>query len=345
VSIAPLPAALIEKGKAESGLVAQVILSKYDDHLPLYRQEQQFARLGVHFPRQTLCDWIEQGAFWLQGLVQVMNQELLAGDYLQVDETPVKVLDPEVKGKAATGYLWVKAHPQGDVIFEFYPGRSKEYGSQLIGSFKGKLQRDGYGVYSALEKERPGLIGVGCWAHVRRKFVDALDESPEQAGWLVGQIRKLYVIEAHAREQAMSAEQRQRLRQELGPPIMESIKARLEQLQPTLLPQNPLGKAVRYATSEWTALQSYLADGQLEIDNNLTENSIRPTAVGKKNWLFLGHPQAGWRSAVIYSIIGSCRRRNIDPWSYLKDVLSRLPTVTAQQLPELVPARWKPLSQ
>jgi transposase len=342
VVIAPLPPVLIEKGKADSGLVAQVILSKYDDHIPLYRQEQQFARLGVHFPRQTLCDWVERGAFWLQGLVRVMNQELLAGNYLQVDETPVKVLDPEVKGKAATGYLWVKAHPKGDVIFEFHPGRSKECGSQVIGSFEGKIQRDGYGVYSSLEKSRPKLIGVGCWSHARRKFVDALEEAPEQAQWFVGQIRKLYVMESLARDKAMTAEQRQRMRQELGPPIMESIKARLDQLYPSLLPQNPLGKALKYALSEWVSLQRYLEDGQLEIDNNLTENAIRPSAVGKKNWLFLGHPEAAWKSAVIYSIIGSCRRRGIDPWRYLKDVLARLPSATTTDLPNLIPAHWKP---
>jgi transposase len=164
VSIAALPPSVVAQGQPGPGLVAQVILSKYDDHLPLYRQQQQFERLGVNFPRQTLCDWVEAGALWLQPVVREMKRELLAGDYLQVDETPVRVMDPEVKGKCATGYLWVAGRPDADVIFEFHPGRGKEYAQELTGDFEGYLQRDGYGVYGALARGRPGLIPVGCWA-------------------------------------------------------------------------------------------------------------------------------------------------------------------------------------
>jgi hypothetical protein len=322
--------------------MAQVILSKYDDHVPLFRQEQQFARLGVHFPRQMLCDWVEHGARWLQPLVRQMKQELLAGDYLQVDETPVKVMDPEVKGKCATGYLWLAGRPGGDVIFEFYPGRGKEYAQALLGDFKGYLQRDGYGVYGALARERPGLIPCACMAHVRRKLVEALEHQPAEAQWLVGEVRKLYLIEAHARERGMTAEERHALRQQLAPPILQGIKARLEQLRPTLLPQSPLGKAVTYALGEWNALNRYLADGRLEVDNNLTENALRPSCIGKKNYLFFGHPEAGWRSAVIYSIIVSCRRRKIEPWEYLSDMMRRLPAAKNHEILDLVPARWKP---
>jgi transposase len=344
VSIAPLPPTPVEKGYPGPGLIAQVMLSKYDDHLPLYRQEQQFERLGVHFSRQMLCDWVEHGARWLQPLVRQMKQELLAGDYLQVDETPVKVMDPEVKGKCATGYLWLAGRPGGDVIFEFYPGRGKEYAQALLGDFEGYLQRDGYGVYGALARERPGLIPCGCMAHVRRKLVEALDHQPIETQWLVVEIRKLYLIEAHAREQGMSAEQRHSLRHELAPPILRGIKTRLDELRPTLLPQSPLGKAVSYTISEWDALNRYLEDGRLELDNNLTENALRPSCVGKRNYLFFGHPDAGWRSAVIYSIIVSCRRRKIDPWEYLRDMMRRLPASTNQEIPDLVPSRWR-LSQ
>jgi transposase len=342
VSIAPLPPTPVEKGYPGPGLMAQVMLSKYDDHLPLYRQEQQFARLGVHFPRQMLCDWVEHGARWLQPLVRQMKQELLVGDYLQVDETPVKVMDPEVKGKCATGYLWLAGRPGGDVIFEFHPGRGKEYGQALLGDFKGYLQRDGYGVYGALARERPGLIPCGCMAHVRRKLVEALDHQPTEAQWLVVEVRKLYLIEAHAREQGMTAEQRHSLRRELAPPILQGIKARLEELRPTLLPQSPLGKAATYTLGEWDALNRYLQDGRVEIDNNLTENALRPSCIGKKNYLFFGHPEAGWRSAVIYSVIVSCRRRKIDPWEYLRDMMRRLPAAKNHQIPDLGPSRWKP---
>jgi transposase len=344
VSIAPLPASPVEKGYPGPGLLAQVMLSKYDDHLPLYRQEQQFARLGVNFPRAMLCDWVEHGARWLQPVVRQMKVELLAGDYLQVDETPVKVMDPEVKGKCATGYLWLAGRPGGDVVFEFYPGRGKEYGQQLLGNFKGYLQRDGYGVYGALAKERAELKPCGCMAHVRRKMVDGLVTQPKEAEWLVIQVRKLYLIERHARDQGMSSEQRYGLRNQLAPPILEGIKTRLDQLGPTLLPQSPLGKAVNYALNEWDALNRYLQDGRLEIDNNLTENALRPSCIGKKNYLFFGHPEAGWRSAVIYSVIVSCRRRKIDPWDYLRDLMHRLPSSKNHDIPNLVPARWIPLA-
>jgi len=343
VSIAPLPATPVEKGYPGPGLIAHVMLSKYDDHLPLYRQEQQFARLGVNFPRQMLCDWVEHGARWLQPVVRQMKAELLAGDYLQVDETPVKVMDPEVKGRCATGYLWLAGRPGEDVIFEFHPGRGKAYAQELLGDFEGYLQRDGYGVYGALARERPGLKPCGCMAHARRKLVDALAIQPKEAEWLVIQMRKLYLIERHAREEAMSAEQRHALRHQLAPPILAGMKVRLDQLAPTLLPQSPLGKAVSYALSEWDVLNRYLEDGRLEIDNNLTENALRPSCVGKKNYLFFGHPEAGWRSAVIYSVIVSCRRRKIDPWEYLRDLMRRLPAAKNHDIPDLVPARWKPL--
>jgi transposase len=343
VSIAPLPATPVEKGYPGPGLIAHVMLSKYDDHLPLYRQEQQFARLGVNFPRQMLCDWVEHGARWLQPVVRQMKAELLAGDYLQVDETPVKVMDPEVKGQCATGYLWLAGRPGEDVIFEFHPGRGKAYAQELLGDFAGYLQRDGYGVYGALARERPGLKPCGCMAHARRKLVDALAIQPKEAEWLVIQMRKLYLIERHAREEAMSAEQRHALRQQLAPPILTGMKVRLDQLAPTLLPQSPLGKAVSYALSEWDVLNRYLEDGRLEIDNNLTENALRPSCVGKRNYLFFGHPEAGWRSAVIYSVIVSCRRRRIDPWEYLRDLMRRLPAAKNHDIPDLVPARWKPL--
>jgi len=342
VSIAPLPAQVIEQGQAGPGLVAQVILSKYDDHCPLYRQQQHFERLGVNFARQTLCDWVEKGAQWLEPIVREMKRELLQAKYLQVDETPVRVMDPEVKGRCAQGYLWVAGQPQGDVIFEFHPGRGKEYAQHLLGHFKGYLQRDGYGVYGALARQEPGLIPVGCWSHVRRKFIEALEECSEPTTQIVNEIRKLYLVERHARDHNLEFEARLKLRQEVSAPILSALKPRLESIRPTCLPQSPLGKAIKYALAEWEPLKRYLQDGRLEIDNNLTENAIRPSAVGKKNWLFIGHPEAGWRSAVIYSVIVSCRRRGIEPWEYVRDVLTRLPAMKQSELPTLLPRSWKP---
>lgn len=342
VSIAPMPPSVVPQGQPGPGLVAHVMLSKYDDHLPLYRQQQQFARLGVNFPRQTLCDWIAKGAEWLQPIAREMKRELLAGDYLQVDETPVRVLDPEVKGKCALGYLWVAGRPGSDVIFEFHPGRGKVFAQELVGDFQGKLQRDGYGVYGALAAGRPGLIGVGCWSHARRKFVDALDEQPGPAEEVVSEIRKLYLVERHARDACLAPAERLALRKKISAPLLTALQPQLVTLQEASLPQSPLGKAARYALGEWEPLTRYLEDGRLEIDNNLTENAIRPSAVGKKNWLFIGHPEAGWRSATIYSVIVSCRRRGIDPWEYLRDVLTRLPSMKQSELTTVLPRNWKP---
>lgn len=346
VSIAPLPPAPIEKGLPGPGLLAQVVLSKFADHTPLYRQQQQFARLGVTLPRTTLCDWIEKSAELLQPIVRAMKEDLICGDYLQVDETPVRVMDPDVQGKCAIGFLWVAGRPGGDVIFEFKKGRNKACALELLGDFTGRLQRDGYGVYGSIVRDRPDLTPVGCLAHGRRKFIEALKDEPKQAQWFVGEIRKLYLIEKHARDNRFDPTQRQDLRQKMAQPVWEGMTSRLKELQSDpnrYLPKSPMAKALHYAQSEWTVWQAYLADGVLEIDNNLTENAIRPSALGKKNWLFIGHPEAGWRSAVIYSLLVSCRRRGIDTWEYLNDVFRRLPGATNQQIQEFTPARWNEL--
>jgi len=244
VGIAPLPAQLLDQGQAGASLVAHVILSKYDDHLPLYRQQQQFLRLGVNFPRQTLCDWVEKAAVWLQPLVREMKTELLAGDYLQVDETPVKVMDPEVKGKCGTGWLWVASVPGGDVVFEFHPGRGQQCARELIGAFQGYLQRDGYSAYGALTRAERGLVPVGCWGHARRKFVEAAQLETAEAIEVLTELRKLYFIERHARDESLRAEQRLKLRQELAAPILAALQPRLEALRERHVPQSPMGKAI-----------------------------------------------------------------------------------------------------
>ena len=343
VSIAALPPTLIPQGSAGSSLIAQVLLSKYVDHLPLYRQQQMFARLGVNFPKSTLGDWVEQGAFWLQGIVQEMKSQLLASDYVQADETPVNVMDPDVKGKTVKGYLWVMGVPHGNVIFEFHPGRGKAQAQKLLGGFKGYLQRDGYSAYSSLVAEAGReLIPVGCWGHVRRKFVEAAELGQKEALAVLEEILKLYLVEQRAREQCLSCEQRKALRGEKSKGILSSLQSMIEGTLSKVLPQSPYGKAARYCLGEWQALNRYLEDGRLEIDNNLTENAIRPSAVGKKNWLFIGHPEAGWRSAVLYSIVVSCQRQAIDPAQYLTDVLRRLPVLKQSELTTLLPQNWQP---
>jgi transposase len=343
VAIAPLPPRLIPQSKLGLGLAVYIVLARFDDHLAFYRLEQSFGeRYGVVIPRQQMVQWIEHIAGWLKPIYEAMWQAMKAGDYLQIDETPVKVLDPEVRGRAAKGYLWFYAVPGGDVILEFCDSRGEQAPQEKLVGFRGTIQTDAYQVYLALQRKNPALERNGCLAHARRRFYQALEESFTEAVWFIEQIRGLYRIEDQVR--ALPPAERQVVRQEQAPPIWEGLQQRAEELKPKLLPQSTLGQAVNYFLKEYRPLTGYLRDGRFQIDNNLVENAIRPAAVGRRRWLFIGHPQAGWRSAVIYSILISCRRRGINPEEYLTDVLARLPTAKITQIQELLPAHWKPPS-
>ena len=344
VSIAPLPPRLVPQSKLGLGLAVYLLLSRFDDHIAYYTLERIFReRHGVIIPRQQMVQWVEKIAFLLLAIYQGIWEELQATGYLQVDETPVKVLDPEVKGKAATGYLWFYSHPQGDVFLEFCTGRGREGPEQRLAGFTGTIQTDAYGVYDSLRRQRPtALKRLGCLAHIRRKWYKAAEESSAEAIWFIGQIRQLYRIEDQTRD--LSAGERKALRRQKAPALWRAMKRRALELKanPRFLPQSSLGKAVKYFLNEYTAVVRYLRDGRFAIDNNLVENDVRPSVVGRKRWLFIGHPDAGWRSAVIYTIIQSCRRRGINPQEYLTDVLGRLPTMKNHQVKEVLPSRWKP---
>jgi len=332
---------LIEKGLPGAGLLTQVIVSKYEDHLPLYRQEKIYReRHGVTLARQTLCGWVEAAADWLAPIYREMKAALVARDYLQADETPIRYLDPDVKGKSQSGWLWTYSAPQGDVVFEWQISRSREGPRAFLKSFCGQLQTDGYGVYESLARERgKELILVGCWAHARRGFHEALGEG-RSAAWLVGQIGKLYAIEKHLREQHAGPQLRAAMRAWQSRPILARLRRAMEVVRRRVLPKSLLGQAIDYTLARWEPLTRYVEDGRLEIDNNLCENAIRPTAIGKKNFLFIGHPEAGQRSAVIYSVLGSCRRHGINPAEYLQAVFERLPKATTSELKSLTPAAW-----
>ena len=341
VAIAPLPPRLIPQSTLGLGLAVHILLTRYDDHLSFYRLEQQFdERYGLRVPRQQMVQWVEHLAGWLRPIYDAMWRDLLATGYVQVDETPVRVLDPDVKGHAPRGYLWFYAVPGGDVVLDFDRRRSLDPVQTRLAGFTGTIQTDAYEVYQALARKQPGLTRIGCLAHARRRFYAALREQLPEAVWFITQIRALYRIEDDAREQSVPA--RHALRQQHAPAVWTALKARAEDLRPRVLPQSTLGKAVSYFLNEYDALIGYLRDGRFEIDNNLIENDIRPTAVGRKRWLFIGHPHAGWRSAVIYSLIVSCRRRGINPATYLADVLGRLPSLKITQIEALLPAHWEP---
>jgi len=269
-----------------------------------------------------------------------MWHHMLAGGYLQVDETFVKVMDPDVKGKAAQGYLWFYAVPGGDVVLDFHRSRGLLPVQQRLKDFVGTIQTDAYEVYQSLERNESHIDRIGCLAHARRRFYAALKENLPDSVWFINQIRLLYKIEDHVRD--MNGPERQVFRQQNAPAIWEALKSKAEELKPKFLPKSTMGKAISYFMDEYEALKGYLRDARFQIDNNLIENAIRPTAVGRKRWLFIGHPAAGWRSAVIYSVLASCRRREIDPEDYLTDVLRRLPGHKINQIDELLPANWKP---
>jgi transposase len=341
VVIAPLPARLIPQSKLGLGLAVHLLLARYDDHLAFYTLERIFReRHAVEIPRQQMVQWVEHIAGWLKPVYDAMWQEMKATGYVQIDETPVKVLDPEVKGKAAQDYLWFYAVPRGEVILEFSRSRGQQVPRQRLKGFVGTIQTDAYEVYQALERKDAALHRIACLAHSRRLFYQALKESLPEAVWFIRQMRQLYRLEDQIRP--LDHAERCRIRQEQAPEIWEAMKQHAEALEPKLLPKSTLGKAVNYFLNEYNALIGHLADGRFEIDNNLVENDIRPTAVGRKRWLFIGHPEAGWRRAVIYSIRISCRRRGLNPQDYLTDTLARLPSAKITQIRELLPAHWEP---
>jgi transposase len=344
VAIADLPPRLLPQSKLGLGLAVFLLLSRFDDHVAYYTLERNFLeRFHAVIPRQQMVQWVEKIAHLLLVIYHLIWEELKAGGYLQVDETPVKVLDPEVKGKAATGYLWFYSVPDGDVLLEYCDGRSRAGPQARLEDFQGTIQSDAYSVYDWLRRHSNGALKrIGCLGHSRRKFYKALKESVSEGLWFILKIRELYRIEDQLKDG--TPEQRHRSRLEKAPALWLEMKRRADQLKkdPRVLPGSTLGKAVSYFLNEYTAMVGYLRDGRFQIDNNLVENDVRPSAVGRRRWLFIGHPDAGWRSAVIYTLIQSCRRRGINPQEYLTDVLKRLPSMTTEQARKLAPSRWKP---
>ncbi len=341
--IAALPPSLQERCIAAPGLIAQILVGKFCDHLPLYRQQQIFkSRFGVELPRQTMARWMGLAAEWLKPVYEAVRSVLVAQGYLQVDETPIEYLSPG-NGETRQGYFWAYSAPGGDVLFSWQTSRAAACLEKVIPvNFSGTLQCDGYGAYEAFAKCRSEITLAGCWAHVRRKFHDALEHSPRLAGWILRQIQYLYRVEADLRKRRAGPKLRAAVRAAQSRPIIKRLEKSLQKLKAShrILPKSLLGKAIDYALGQWSTLGVYLENGRVEIDNNLCENAIRPTAIGKKNWLFIGEAQAGERASIIYTLIECCRRRGIDPYTYLRDVLSRLPSMTNWQIKDITPEAW-----
>jgi len=341
--VAPAPAPVAEHSSAAPGLLAQLLVGKYCDHLPFYRQEQIFEqRHGVFIARQQMVQWTAQSVRLLSGITDCLKDQLRHSGYLQVDETPVRYQDPELIGRCGQGYLWVGLVPGQCVVYEWHASRAARCLDSLLGEdFAGKLQCDGYGAYPAFAKEKEALILFGCWTHARRGFFEAKEQAPPVAGWILNQIGLLYRWEGELRQGRAGPVSRQIKRSSHHRLVVERLHRALNKLQPRYLPQSPMGQAISYALNQWPTLERFLNHGEVEIDNNLVENAIRPTAIGKKNWLFFGSEAAGARSAVMYTLMANCRMQGIDPYTYLKDVLERLPTATNQTIAQLTPLNWK----
>jgi transposase len=338
-----LPPRVIPQAGVGVGLMVHLLVSKYTDHIPLYRQEQIAARVGVDLSRQKLCRWVEEAALLLRTIHDRLRDSILASSYVQADETPVKVLDPDRGGHAAQAYLWTYLSPLARaIVFDFDLSRSRANLREFFPpDWQGVLQSDGYEAYESFLRDRPEIIHAGCMAHLRRYVVEALEAGVhlDIVARLLADIALLYRVETQAGQQGLSHEERAQLRQRESVPVLKRLHEQFLLLAQNELPQSSLGKAAVYALARWQTLTRY-ADpgmGHVLIDQNSVERGIRPTKLGAKNWLYIGHPDAGWRSAVIYSIMGTCKLLKVNPVDYLTWVLPRLAAATSGQVEGLLP--------
>ena len=340
---APVPAQVIDKGIPTAGLLAHVMIAKYGDHLPLYRQEKIFARAGLAIPRSTLAQWVGACGVQLQPLVDALREEVLAHNVVHADETPVQMLMPGTK-KTHRAYVWAYATTASAdvsaVVYDFSPSRSGEHARAFLQDWKGKLVCDDFGGYKA--SFALGVTEIGCMAHARRKFFDLHATNKSQlAEQALRYIQVLYEIEHEVRD--LEPDVRRRIRQEKAVPAMDALHAWMIAQRQLVHDGVAIAKALDYSLKRWTALSRYLDDGAVPIDNNHAEQQIRPWALGRKNWLFAGSLRSGERAAALMSLIQSAKLNGHDPYAYLKDVLARLPTQRASEIAELLPHNWMPL--
>ena len=340
VRTATKPSQPIEKSTAGASLLAQVIVAKTVDHLPLHRQEKIFERHGVEISRKTMGGWLAQCANLLQPLYESAKEVLFQSKVIGTDDTSVKVLDRKLPF-ARTGRIWPyygdKDHPV--ILYDYTATRERAGPEEFLKGYRGHLQADAYGGYDAFFKDPArGLIEVGCWAHARRYFHKALESDQAHMGPALLLIAQLYRVEEQARP--LTSEERLRLRQLQSQPILDRLHNYLLEMQAEVLPKSPEGRAIRYTLKNWTALTCYGKDGDLEIDNNATERSIRGIAVGRSNWMFFGSDQGGKTAAVLRSFVASCQRVGVDPFAWLKDILSRIADHPITRLAELLPHNW-----
>lgn len=355
VVIAKMPDQPIDKGKAGPGVLAEVMVNKYQDHLPLYRQSQRFARLGIELSRSTLCGWVMQSAKLLAPLVDAMkDRALIPSRHLFSDDTTIRTLQEE--GGVKTGRFWIytskgRGPYPACTVYQYTPTRESAGPLNFLKDFEGYFQADAYSGYDCLfEKDEEGkasVIEIACWAHARRKFHEIARVSTKEglAHEALKFIQELYKIEWEIKENALKSREVKKWRQKHAPPILEAFHKWLKEQKERVLPKSALAGAINYTLNHWEAFNSYLLDGALEIDNNRSERGMRPLAIGRKNYLFVGSEFGGESAAVIYSLLATCQQHGVNPLAYLRDVLARLPNHLNSKIDELLPYNWKPMTE
>ena len=341
VVIGELPERVIEKGIPGPGLLATILVDKYMDHLPLYRLMQRFLRENIPIARSTLEGWVRQSLEKLEILYDHLLEDTKSKGYLQVDETSIKVLESNKKGACHQGYYWVYHNPiDKTVLFDYQPTRAASAPRRILNKFKGYLQTDGYGVYDKIGA-RAEVTHLACWAHARREFDRALPNDKKKAEMALLFIQKLYAVEAEAREGKLSPQARKELRLEKSLPLLNAFGKWLTEEVKRTDPKSKIGMAMKYTMNRWDALNAYLYDGILEIDNNLVENAIRPVALGRKNYLFAGSHDAAQRAAMIYSFFAICKKNEVNPYHWLKHTLENIMSINHKNIKDLYPQNFK----
>jgi transposase len=339
IVIAQLPSLPIPKGNAGPSMLAHVIGSKFIDHLPFYRQSQMYKRQGLHIPESTIGGWFNAGCKLLKFLYDSQKTIVQSSDYLMADETPIPVLTTDKPGATHKGYHWVYHDPVRKlVLFDYRKTRGREGPNEFLKNFSGHLQTDGYAAYNNLENQA-NITQLACMAHARRKFEHALDNNPALAGWAMTMIQKLYDIERQAREASLSPDDIKQLRQEQARPILDEMGKWLKEQINLTLPKSAIGGAIAYTLTLWPRLIRYVEDGRFQIDNNLIENSIRPVALGRKNYLFAGSHEAAHHAAIAYSLLATCKINNVEPTAWLTQTFAVISDCPASQLHTLLPGQ------
>lgn len=337
--VAPLPERVLDKAIAGASIITQAIVDKYVDHLPLYRQLQRFAREGIHIHEATMHHWVHRGIEKLEILYDYLWQSQVRCGYLQVDETTIKVLESEKKNAAHLGYYWVYNDPVGQIpMFKYERGRSGQFPTQQLASFTGFLQTDGYAGYHKLAQKQH-ITHLSCWAHARREFERALPNDKARAEIALGFIQKLYQIEKDSQE--LSIEQKKEIRLEKALPIHNAYFKWVAQQRDQVLPKSQISKAISYSIERYESLMAYLYNGNLHIDNNQVENSIRPIALGRKNYLFAKTHDSAQRAAIIYTFLAICKKHDVNPTAWLKETLLKINSTSIQNLSTLLPQNFK----